>query len=150
MDALARPGHSGRHGPPVIRPAPDAAAARRVPPQPAGGRRAANRYTSERPGKRPGPSPPAAPRDQWPGPPARPNQLATDDPGASAATHQRKDHRAEAGPQTRHTPFSSRIVPELTALVITARGLEPPAGRQLVAVCPLEQGISPDPHTITL
>src|SRR5690242_20872728 len=26
----------------------------------------------------------------------------------------------------------------------------PPAGRRLVAVCPLEQGISPDPHTITL
>jgi hypothetical protein len=26
----------------------------------------------------------------------------------------------------------------------------PPAGRRLVAVCPLEQGISPDPHTNTL
>src|SRR4029077_19698029 len=120
MDPLARPGHPGRHESLVIRPAPDAAAARRVPPRPAGGRRAANRCTSERPGNRPGPSPPAAPRDQWPGPPARPNQPATDGPGASAATHQRKDHRAEAGPLTRHAPFRSRTVPEPTALVITA------------------------------
>src|SRR5262249_8545908 len=105
MDVLARPGHSGRHGSPAIRSALDAAAARRAPPRPAGGRRAASRCTSERPGNRPGPSPPAGPRDQRPGPPALPSQPAIAGPGASAATRQRKDHRAEAGPRTRHTPF---------------------------------------------
>src|ERR1700759_3594564 len=120
MDALARPGHPGRHELLVIRLAPDAAAARRVPPRPAGGRRAASRCTTERPENQPGPSPPAVPRDQRPGPPARPNRPAIDGPGASAATPRRTDHRAEGGPQTRHTPFRSRTVPETTALAITA------------------------------